>query len=174
MGRPMVDRSGENPLAFLGCDSVLELGTVVSNADTLAALLRKHPEVKRARQMLALTHAAPRDVEALVAELARSVRPGRRFYGDTALAAIAVVLEHSPGQFAENILSSMARVNAAELPMTPRIARIALRIRNTRFAKTTMKSIRVASDYIGPRTRLRSCSLHVGPDLTVVEHRVVA
>lgn len=79
------------------------------------------------------------DFEAFVRNLLRDFQPGRVFYGDKLLALIAQVVIHGPQPFAGMYLSELAALDCGELPISPRVAALGLKVHRRLFPETTAR-----------------------------------
>lgn len=105
-------------------DDLAALALSCGTAEALANALRAQPVVvaiRRAGESGNLDAAA---IEAFVQRLLQRFTPGRRFFGDGALAALAVALERDYSQTAERFLKELSALKIAEIPMAGRVARL--------------------------------------------------
>lgn len=93
----------------------------------LRELILRSPEFKDARIALASGAIQEVSISRFAGELMKDFRQGERFPHETALTAIAVLLEGYSSPFAEEFLIDLARVRLAEMAGAVRMARECLK-----------------------------------------------
>ena len=114
------------PLEALASEAFeIEVGFTLP-AVAMRSKLLSLPVVKQV--MISLNHGAVSEntIRQFVATLMTEFRPQHRFPYDLALAALAVVLERRPTDFADEFLCYLARLRLAEMPVSIRVARACL------------------------------------------------
>lgn len=134
-------------LKALANREILELGIVISTPDALAAILKRRPEVADLRHAVDEGSVTWRDLREFVAALFRKFTPAKKFVGDVCLCALAVALETQPSAEAEGFLQELSRIRIRELPMSPRVATIALRNRSHILTRTTTSEFTLAHSF---------------------------
>ena len=79
-------------------------------------------------------------MEQFVQKLLLDFQVGKAFYGDKLLALIAEVVQRGPEPFAGRYLSELSRLECAELPISTRVARLALDERRRFFPETLARN----------------------------------
>jgi hypothetical protein len=111
------------PLEQLKSDTFQARIGFVATAPALRRLLNRSPEVKEVKQAFRTGEVTETSIGNFVKSLMRDLSPGVPFRHDLALAALAVVLEKRPTQFAEEFLRDLAQLKLAEMSMSIRVAR---------------------------------------------------
>lgn len=155
-----MDRSPLDILSALGNDDILELGMVVSTPEGLAVLLKRRPEVLDLRRALDRGSITLGQLRHFVATIVRRFEPGKRFVGDVTLCALAVALESHATRFAEDYLRELSRLELGELPMSPRVARVALRSRARLLSGTTVSKFRLSEIKPPADVRAKESTIH--------------
>lgn len=93
----------------------------------LRARLQAAQEVQNAISALAQGNLTEDAIRAFVSTLMGDLHPGQRFAHDLAVAALAVVLESSPTDFARATLQELADLQLAEMTTSIRVARECLK-----------------------------------------------
>jgi hypothetical protein len=144
------------PLEHLTSDDfVFSLGFLHTPANVRRRLLDS-PEVKELSTSLRYGGVTEQMISEFVSSIIKDFKVGQRFAGDLALAAIAVVLEHRPTDFAQEYLHDLARIRVPfpELSISIRIARECVKNR-CEVPKHQAKSF----NYPGPATRRDSLTV---------------
>ena len=130
---------GEKLLGQLISDLfVVSVGTVLT-PQTLRRFLLRSEEVRGIREALRQGAITEETLRGFIASLLADFRVGRRFEHELALAALAVVVERRPTDFAEEFLLDLAKLKLAEMPLCIRVARGCLKHRVT-VAENTRKT----------------------------------
>jgi hypothetical protein len=116
----------------------VQVGHSLPTAAMRSRLMRL-PQVRRALAAVAGQVISEKDLRRFVATLVRSLRPGQRFPYDIALAALAVILERQPTDFADEYLSDLARLKLIEMPVSIRVARECSKHRAQSVARNQIK-----------------------------------
>jgi hypothetical protein len=103
----------------------------VATPTALHRLLRKSREVQAIRKGLETGELGEQMIHKYVDSLMNDLRPGQPFQHDLAISALAVALEKRGTEFAEEFLQDLARLKAAEMSMSIRVARECLKDRVT-------------------------------------------
>lgn len=143
-----------NALDALREDDIQTKGSLISTAEALRVFLRTRSELASVKRAIDNSVLSPSDIIKYVSGLLRSFRPGERFADDITLAAIAVILENVPGGVADEYLKNLAGLRIQELPMAPRVARLALLRRKERLTGLTDRKRVISApfprQYAGP------------------------
>ncbi|HWE36573.1 MAG TPA: hypothetical protein VG406_08405 [Isosphaeraceae bacterium] len=118
---PLLDR-------LKGDEFDLAIGFLPAPA-ALRRLLQRSADVRRVAGALRYGAITEGMIREFVASIVAEFRPGRRLDDDLALAALAVVLELRPTDFAEEYLHDLARLELAEMGTSTAVARECLRCR---------------------------------------------
>lgn len=156
----LLDRSPLELLSALGSDDILELGMVVSTPEALAVLLKRRPEVLELRRTLDRGSLTLGQLRHFVANVVQRFEPGKKFVGDVTLCALAVALESHASRFAEDYLRELSCLQLGELPMSPRVARVALRSRARLLSGTTVSRFKLSEPKHHPHARVRESTIH--------------
>ena len=97
----------------------------------LCQVLRRTEAVHNLRRCLEQGAVSEETIRAFVSALLAGFRVGQRFEHETVLAALAVVLERRPTDFAEEFLLDLAKLKLAEMSRCIRVARECLKHRVT-------------------------------------------
>jgi hypothetical protein len=119
-------------LDCLLAEEFLQFGAVVSTAEALHEALRRRPEVSELRSAIGIQAIDSKAVEEFTRSLVQKIQLGHRSSYDVVFAALAVIYEAMPGPFATKYLNKLAGLRVAELPISPRVARIASSVRARR------------------------------------------
>jgi hypothetical protein len=122
----------------------VEVGHILPAA-ALRVRLHSLPEVRRAIAVLNQGALSENGIRRFVATLMAEFRPGQRFPYDLGLAALAVVLERRPTEFADEYLRHLARLKLAEMPVSIRVARECLKHRAESVPRNQYKRDEYAS-----------------------------
>lgn len=133
----MVDRSSLMSLFELEAEDIAHLGVSAATSEALAELLRRSPRVHAVRRGLLRHQISDDALSAFVLSLLGRMQLGKRFIGDTVLSALCIALERHPSQFARHFLLELSKISAGELPLSPRVASIALNVNESAVASTT-------------------------------------
>lgn len=123
----------------LRSESLETASSSISTAEGLRDFLSRRLEVLELRRTLATGGIVIDDVRNFVQHLLQDFRPNEKFAGDYILAAIAVALESFPGAFADEYLSDLASLHIREMPLAPRVARLAVQQRETSVSEATWR-----------------------------------
>jgi hypothetical protein len=106
----------------------------------------RRSEVQRLRRSIVEEALSDDDVRLFLQGLLRSFTPAAHFHGDVALAAIAVALEPIATDLASEFIGKLSSLRVAELPLSPRVARLVVESRRARIADDTVRTARVAQE----------------------------
>jgi hypothetical protein len=113
----------EGTLTLLVSDDLLAIAGTISGAPALSHFFASRNEVRQVASAIQ-SGDVPEDAVRLFTEsLHKELKRGILFRHDLTLAALAVALEGSFTPFAEQYLRDLAKLNAAEMPYGPRVAR---------------------------------------------------
>jgi hypothetical protein len=129
-------------------DFALSVG-LVSTPAALRHAMSSSKEVRDIREGMWQGVVTEETICEFVSSLMVDFRAGQRFEHELALAALAVVLERRPTDFAEEFLFDLAKLRLAEMPFCIRVARECLKHRVT-MTRSTSKDF-----YLGNRPRSR-------------------
>ena len=102
----------------------------LSMPSSLRRFLQRTPEVAAVKEALKQEAITERTLRQFVSSLLQDLRRGERFPHELAIAALAVVLETRPTDFADEFLHDLARLELAEMSLCVRVARECLRYRS--------------------------------------------
>lgn len=114
---------------------------IYSTGESLYTFLSESKHVQAIRAEIASSHLSERGVEDFVRGLMGEFRQGTRFPWESALAAIAVALASVPGDFADKFLADLAELRVAEMPLSPRVAKLAMAQRRASVAPTIERQV---------------------------------
>jgi hypothetical protein len=117
----------------------------ISTAEGVRTYLSTRSEVLALRVSLESGGTTFGDVKAFVRGLISSFVPGTLSPADAVLAAVVAAIEPLPQVAIEEFLDDLARVKVAEIPMSPRVARLSVRERRKRLAQVTFRDFRITS-----------------------------
>ena len=113
----------EGTLKLLLSNDLLAIAGTISGAPALRQFFASRNEVQQVANAIQ-SAAVPEDAVRLFTEsLLGELKRGVLFRHDLTLAALAVALEGSFMPFAQQYLRDLAKLNAAEMPYGPRVAR---------------------------------------------------
>jgi hypothetical protein len=119
----------------------LALGSLATPG-AVRRFLRTADEVSAIRKALRNGAISEDTLREFVSTLMRDLRHGERFPHELSLAALAVVVETHPTNFAEEFLHDLARLQCAEMSLCIRVARECAKHRSV--TTNTMKEFRVS------------------------------
>jgi len=112
-------------------DSFVMSLAVLSTPRALRRQLLRTNEVREIREALWQGAITEETLREFVSSLLVGLHVGERFKHELALAALAVLLERRPTEFAEEFLLDLAKLKLAEMPLCIRVARECLKHRMT-------------------------------------------
>lgn len=130
---------------MIGSTTLQDAASSISTAEGLRVFLSSRDEVISLRRAFATEAIGPDDLREFVRRVLQRFAAGRRFGEESSIAAIAVALETHPAPFAEEFLSILSRVIAAEVPLASRVARLCLRQRRYRITDGTARTKTIAN-----------------------------
>jgi hypothetical protein len=113
----------------------------ISTAEGLRNELSKRVEVLALKRALMSGSVTFDDVRAFVERLMERFVRGSKSQIDIVLAAIVNAIDFLPAKRVDDFLDSLAGVRIAEMPMAPRVARLAVRERWNRFTEVTIRDV---------------------------------
>jgi hypothetical protein len=116
----------------------------ISTAEGVRSHLAGRREVLALRQALDAGAIAFEDVQAFARGLVGQFVRGTHSPADAVLAAVVVAIEPLPSGPIEEFLKNLAGVKVAEMPMSPRVARLALRERTVQLTLVTFRELIIA------------------------------
>lgn len=132
-------------MRLLDSDDIAQVVLTVATPNALCIILRTHRDVKAVRQHLLNSMDARREIEEFVRERLFDLKPKLYFPHEPAFCALAVALETLPTPAAEDLLSELAALRIAEMPMSSRVAVLCLRHRRKLLISNTVKVFKVKS-----------------------------
>ncbi|MCH7807985.1 MAG: hypothetical protein IIB60_02065 [Planctomycetes bacterium] len=126
-----------------------EAGIVASAPNVLRLLLLRTAEVERLRRDYDAGHVTDDDIRSFVTCLLQQNATALVFPYETAIAAIAVMLEPRFSEFTDEFLIDLARVRTRRFAMASRVARICLSCRS-HLPKANKRSFRVSTSCAEP------------------------
>ena len=148
----------------------------ISTAEGVRSHLSARPEVMALRQALVSGAVTFEDVEAFVRGLIAQFVRGTHSPADAVLAAIVVAAELLPRASIEQFIENLARVTIAEMPMSPRVARLSLHERRKQLAQVTVRELDINNllpQLDGP-SEDHPCRIEVGVDYRTLDLLKVA
>ena len=136
-----MDRSSLDILNALSSDAILELGMAVSTPEGLATLLKRRPEVLELRRALDQGSITPEHLRQFAASVFQRFEAGKRFYADVTFCALAMAMETYATTFAEEYLRELSGLRIAEMPMSAKVAKIALHARARLLSGTIVNRV---------------------------------
>jgi hypothetical protein len=133
-----------NPLQRLMSDEVSLLGFTISDAESLSLALEATAAVRALRLEIVSGVVSVELLEASIHQLLGAFEIRKSFPWDTQLAAIAVAVCNWQCEFAERFLNQLSAVSAAEMPLSPKVAKIVLRRRAQAMPPVSIKQFRFA------------------------------
>lgn len=132
-----------------------EAGLVASTPRVLRQMLLRRPEVRTLREAYDAGSLSDEEIRRFVDDLLRQGAACDRFPYQTALAAIAVMLEPRFTPFANEYLNDLARIRSDRFSIAARVARECLNTRATRIGTEVRDfpqqgPIRMAYNWIEP------------------------
>src|SRR5689334_15494439 len=144
------------------------LGTI-STTEGLRRRLATCPEVTALRAAIESNAVTYEDLDIFVRGLFDEFTRRVKFQGDIVIAAIAIAVEFIPDPRFEEFLEDLGRVHIAEMPLSPRIARIVLTERTRNFAQLTTRELVIANELPeGPLREERPRRVNVGETVGVL------
>jgi hypothetical protein len=131
-------------LQQLTSDDLFFSAAGLSTPSALRRFLRRTREVSELREALRQGGVTDESLGSFVSTLLESFRRGERFPHELALAALAVVLETRPTDFADEFLHDLSRLQLAEMCLCVHVARECLKHRVS-LADNKSKSFAVNS-----------------------------
>jgi hypothetical protein len=116
--------------------SIAELVLLITDPEAIWNALRRRPEIIEIKKQMRTLAIPQSRLRGFVRNLLADFRQGRRFPHEHVLAALAVVLDSVPSAFADEFLRDLSRLKVQEFPISPRIAKVAVRKRNERVVPT--------------------------------------
>lgn len=113
----------------------------ISTGEGLRDFLSQRPEVLNVRRALETGSIVLEEIQLFVQHLLQQFRANERFADDYVLAALAVVLESFPGRFADDFLCDLSALHIREIPLAPRVARLAMRQREASVPGITWRNM---------------------------------
>jgi len=126
-------------LTALLLDEFTDSFAPISTLQPLHSLLKRAPEVREVYKALQSQEVTIGQLEQFLRDLLADFVPKRRFHGDMALAALAVALTAHGDEFADTYIRRLAALDAQELPLSRRIAKLALAERAKLLAGVTAR-----------------------------------
>jgi hypothetical protein len=132
-------------MTLLDSDDIAQVVLTVATPNALCSILRPRRDVEAVRQHLLDSMDARREIEEFVRERLVDLKPKIYFPHEPAFCALAVALETLSMPAAEDLLSELAALRIAEMPMSSRVAALCLRHRRKLLISNTVKVFKVNS-----------------------------
>jgi hypothetical protein len=144
MDRQNINASAD--LAALKADAFEARLIGTSSPAAMRALIRRTNELNALAEDYRMGILSESTIRNFVDELLQTFTCGQRFSYTSALAALAVLMETIPLDFAEEFLLDLARLNRPEFAMANRVAKLCLMHRVTR-TRTITKAFEMSDAY---------------------------
>jgi hypothetical protein len=118
---------------------------VIGTVDALFHYLAARPEVHALRKAISVGSITQAQIDTFTEQLLGRFERGKRFSGDIAFAAIAVALATVPDRQAGAYLRQLASARVLELPMSPRVAALAIGNRLRHFGQVLYRREAISS-----------------------------
>ena len=128
----------EQKMAFL------EDSAMLNTPESFASFVRSTDLFTSLRSNIESGTLTGSDIRLFVEDLLRGFQVGKAFYGDKVLALIAQVVQSGPEPFAGGYLSELSELECGELPISTRVAKLALDERR-RFSETVTRTWEISS-----------------------------
>lgn len=140
-----------NDLTKLDSQEIHELSISISSPETLHDRLERTEAVKNVRDRINQCSLVFEEIHETVSEWLSNMKRGVRFSHESALSALAVVLETQPGRDAEKFLEDLSGLKIMEIPMASRVAQVSLQrrqnlINDVTYASKKFDAVTVADD----------------------------
>lgn len=130
-------------MTLLDSDEIAQVVLTVATPNALRSILRTHKDVEAVRRHLLESMDARREIEEFVRERLIDLKPTIYFPHEPAFCALAVALETLSMPAPEELLSELAALRIAEMPISPRVAALCLWHRREILISDTRKVFRV-------------------------------
>jgi len=138
-----LNRNGTMAMTLLDSDDIAQVVLTVATPNALRSILRTHKDVEAVRRHLLESMNARLEIEEFVRERLIDLKPTIYFPHEPAFCALAVALETLSMPAAEDLLSELAALRIAEMPISPRVAALCLRRRREILISDTRKVFEV-------------------------------
>uniref|UniRef100_A0A7V4G6C3 Uncharacterized protein n=1 Tax=Desulfobacca acetoxidans TaxID=60893 RepID=A0A7V4G6C3_9BACT len=129
---------------LLDSDDIAQVVLTVATPNALCNILRNHKDVEAVRRYLFDNADDARQlIEEYVRERIIDLNPRTHFQHEAAFCALAVALETLPMPASENFLSELAALKIAEMPISPRVARLCIERRKKLLIFNTISQFNV-------------------------------
>lgn len=117
----------------------------ISTAEGFRNHLSRRQEVLALRRALEAGAISFDDVQVFIQGLLAGFVRGGRSHAEVVIAAVVVAIEPLTLPGIDEFLVDLARVKVAEMPMSPRVARLSRRERSARLAQLTQRELVIAN-----------------------------
>jgi hypothetical protein len=130
-------------MTLLDSDDIAQVVLTVATPNALRNILRTHIIVKAVRRHLLESMDPRREIEEFVRKRLIDLTPPIYFSHEPAFCALAVALETLSLPVAESLLSELAPLRIAEMPLSPRVAELCMQHRQKILISDTRKVFEV-------------------------------
>jgi hypothetical protein len=132
-------------MTLLDADDIAQVVLTVATPNALCGVLRNNKDVLEVRKHLLDSIDARREIEEFVRERLMDLKPKIYFPHEPAFCALAVALKKLSLPAAEDLLTELAALRIAEMPLSPRVAFLCLRHRQEILPSHTRRVFKVKS-----------------------------
>lgn len=144
-------------LRSLFSEELETLCATVSTAEALYGALKGRRELFDVRALIANGLITPDSIEALSKEVTENFKRGERLSHEEVLGMLAISLASFGTSFADVFIRDLAALDITEMPMAPRLARLALADRERVLGGFTVKTLHLQDpDTTPPTDEIRS------------------
>ena len=123
----------------------LEDSAMLNTPESFASFVRSTDVFSSLRSNIESGTLTGGDIRLFVEDLLRGFQVGKTFYGDKLLALIAHVVQSGPEPFAGSYLSELSELECGELPISTRVAKLALDERRRFYPETLFRTWEISS-----------------------------
>lgn len=123
----------------------LEDTAMLNTPESFTAFVRSTDVYSSLRRKIQSGTLTGSDIRLFVEDLLLGFQVGKTFYGDKVLALIAHVVQRGPEPFAARYLSELSELECGELPISTRVARLALDERRRYYPETLARTWEISS-----------------------------
>lgn len=123
----------------------LEDTAMLNTPESFAAFVRSTDVFTSVRGNIESGTLTGSDIRLFVEDLLHGFQVGKTFYGDKLLALIAHVVQSGPEPFAGRYLNELSALECAELPISTRVAKLALDERRRFYPETLARTWEISS-----------------------------
>jgi hypothetical protein len=129
--------------ALKNSSELIEIALTISTPEALVNFLKHRTEVFDVRRAVENGAVKFAEIDFFVRSLFGEFEKGKKFLGDIIISALAISLELIPARDAESFLYELAQLRLSELPMSSRVAKIAIHNRNVMIGGLTFRKFRI-------------------------------